>query len=156
MIPDRIEKVRHVVNTILRAQPDEEQRRFGVTHLYGVAQACALLALKRGLDAELGTISGLLHDLWARKSGDPTDHGRRGAVLAREILVDLGCFTESEIAIICEAIAHHSIKEQVHDVYDELLKDADVLDHFFYNVLVDPIEKERARLAALWKELGIE
>ena len=153
---DRTERVRGVVDEILRGQPDEEEGRCGFVHLYGVAQACALLALKRGLDAELGTIAGMLHDLWTYKTGDQTDHGRRSAVLAREILSGLGCFAESEIAIICEAIAHHRTKGEVHGAYDELLKDADVLSHYVYNTLLEPIEKEQARLAPVRRELGIE
>jgi uncharacterized protein len=153
---NRIERVRQVVDEILRGQPDEEERRCGFVHLYGVAQSCALLALKRGLDAELCTVAGMLHDISTYKTGDPTGHGRRGAALAREILSGLGCFAEAEVATICEAIAHHSIKGEVHGTYDELLKDADVLAHWTYNTLLPPIGKERARLAALQKELGIE
>ena len=152
---DRTERVRQIVDEILRGQPDDVERA-GFIHLYGVAQACALLALKRGLDAELGTIAGMLHDLWSYKTGDPTDHGRRGAPLARQVLSDLDCFAEGEITTICEAIARHRIKGEVHGAYDELLKDADVLQHYTYNTLFEPIEKERSRLAALWKELGIE
>jgi len=153
---DRTERVRQVVDEILRGQPDEEERRCGFVHLYGVAQACALLALKRGLDAELCTVAGMLHDIWVYKTGDPADHGRRGAPLAREILSGLDCFAEDEIATICEAIAHHRIKGEVHGAYDELLKDADALQHTLYNTQIPPIEKERARLVALWSELGIE
>jgi HD superfamily phosphodiesterase len=152
---DRTERVRQVVDEVLRGQPDEAERRAGFVHLYGVAQACALLALKRGLDAELGTVSGMLHDLWSYKTGDPTDHGRRGAPLAREILSSLGCYTEGEMATICQAIAHHRDKREVHGAYDELLKDADVLAHYFYNTGFEPIEKERARLDALWRELAM-
>jgi uncharacterized protein len=153
---DRTEQVRQVVDQVLRGQPDEEERRCGFVHLYGVAQACTLLALKRGLDAELCTVAGMLHDLWGYKVGDPTDHGRRGELLAREILSGLGCFAESEMAIICGSIARHRLKDQVHKPYDELLKDADVLQHHVYNTQLKPIEKERTRLAALRVELGIE
>jgi len=133
---DRTERVRLVVDQILRAQPDEEERRCGFVHLYGVAQACALLALKRGLDAELGTIAGMLHDLWTYKTGDLTDHrwhGQRGGRLAREMPSGLDCFAEGEIATICQAIARHDIKGEVHGAYDELLKAADVLQHYVYN-----------------------
>lgn len=153
---DRTERVRQVVDEILRGQPDVEEQRSGFVHLYTVAQACALLALVRGLDAELGTIAGMLHDLATYKTGDLTDHGRRSAILAREILSDLGCYTEDEIATICGAIAHHRIKDKVHGAYDELLKDADVLGHTLYNTRLAPIKKEQARLSALWAELDIE
>jgi uncharacterized protein len=152
---DRTERVRQVVDEALRGQKDLV-RRAGFIHLYGVAQFCALLALVRGLDAERSTVAGMLHDLATYQTGDATDHGRRSAVLAREILSDLGCFAEDEIATICAAIAHHRIKDQVHDAYDELLKDADVLQHTLYNTQFVENEKERARLSALWRELGIE
>ena len=153
---DRTERVRQVVDEVLRGQPHESYRRDGFVHLYGVAQACALLALVRGLDAELCTIAGMLHDLATYKTGDLTDHSRRSAILAREILSDLGCFAEDEIATLCGAIAHHSIKGKVHGTYDELLKDADVLQHTLYNTQLVPIEVEQTRLSAMWVELGIE
>jgi uncharacterized protein len=152
---DRTERVRQVVDGVLRARPDEEYRRDGFVHLYGVAQACALLARVRGLDAELGTIAGMLHDLWTYKTGDGTDHARHGAPLAREVLMGLGCFAEGEIATLCEAIAHHSDKGAVHGAYDELLKDADVLQHYLYNTLFVQTGKDRSRLDALWVELGM-
>ena len=153
---DRTERVRLIVDEILREQPDETERRCGFLHLYGVAQACALLALKRGLDAELCTVAGMLHDLWTYKTGDPTDHARRGAPLAREILSGLGCFSEGEMTTICRAISCHSLKHEVHGVYDELLKDADVLQHYLYNTAFEPTANDRARLVALHKELNIE
>lgn len=160
---NRTERVRQVVDEILRGQEDLGERRAGFIHLYGVAQACALLALVRGLDAELGTVAGMLHDLATYQTGDPADHGRRGAVLARQILSDLRCFTEGEIATICQAIAHHRIKDQVHDPYDELLKDADVLQHTLYNTQLGPTEDPahasapwQARLSAMWAQLGID
>jgi uncharacterized protein len=153
---DRTERVRLIVDEILREQPEKIERRCGFLHLYGVAQACALLALKRGLDAELCTIAGMLHDLWTYKTGDPTDHARHGAPLAREILSGVGCFSEGEMTTICQAIARHSLKHEVHGIYDELLKDADVLQHYLYNTLLEPTIKDRARLAALRKELGLE
>lgn len=158
---DRTEQVRRVVDHILRTQPDEEARRWGFVHLYGVAQACAMLALKRGLDAELSTITGMLHDLSTYKTGDLVGHAQCSALLGCQILSGLGCFTESEIAIICTAIAYHRMKVEVHGAYDELLKDADVLQRYLYNTcirpeVVDPAaEDRRTRLAAMHEELDI-
>lgn len=153
---NRIEQVRQVVDETLRQQPNEEERRCGFVHLYGVAQACALLALRRGLNAELGTIAGMLHDLCSYKTLDTTDHGPRGAVLARGILEELGNFASTEIDAICHAIEHHSDKTGIHDPFDELLKDADVLSHYLYNTLFPVIEKERDRLPVVLAEVGIK
>ena len=104
---DRTERVRQVVNGVLREQTDEELRLFGFVHLHGVSQFCAMLALQRGLDAELGTIAGMLHDIWTVRTGERAEHGERGTPLARSIMSKLGCFTESEIETVCGAICHH-------------------------------------------------
>ena len=151
---NRIEQVRQIVDETLRQQSNEEERRCGFVHLYGVAQACALLALRRGLDPELGMIAGMLHDLCSYKTLDTTDHGPRGAVLARDILEDLGSFEPNDVDIICHAIEHHSDKAGVHGPFDELLKDADVLAHHLYNTLFPVIDKEKDRLPAVLAELG--
>jgi hypothetical protein len=153
---DRTERLRQAVDGVLRAQPDLEERRAGFVHLYGVSLACALLARARDLDPELAMAAGMLHDLWAYKTGDPTDHGRRGAPLAREVVTALDAYTADEVDTICTAVARHRDKDLVHGAYDELLKDADVLQHYLYNVGLPRQPKEAARLDALRQELGID
>ena len=152
---NRVESVRQVVDEILRQQPDVEERRCGFVHLYGVAQSCALLALKRGLDPDLCTVAGMLHDIWSYKAGDPADHAALGFVEAQRIMSELGCLAETEIAAVGTAIAHHSDKGAVHGELDELLKDADVLQHHLYNTAFDPYEHEKTRLTRILDELGI-
>ena len=153
---NRVELVRQVIDEILRQQPDVEERRCGFVHLYGVAQACALLALKRGLDVELCTIAGMFHDIWNYKSGNPTDDNVLGSAEAQKIMSDLGCFTEEEISAVGTAILRHSDKGRVHGDFDELLKDADVLQHYLYNTTCEPRECMRARLGKMLDELGVE
>ena len=130
---DRLEKVRQVVDQILHQQPDLEERRCGFVHLYGVAQTCALLALQRELDPQICAVMGMLHDIATYRSGDPTDHAPRGAVEAAAILNDTGQFSQQEIDRICQAISTHSAKHQIDGALAELLKDADVLQHYLYN-----------------------
>jgi uncharacterized protein len=154
-IVDRLEKIREIVDEILRNQPDEIEGRCGFVHLYGVAAICSMLAIKRGLDVEIGTISGMLHDIASYKTGDPVNHAERGAVEARIILEELDLFSDQEIEIICTAIANHSKKEDIHDAYSELLKDSDVLQHHLYNTSFKVIERELVRLNSLFEELGM-
>jgi uncharacterized protein len=153
---NRVESVRQVVDGILRQQPDVEERRCGFVHLYGVAQACALLALKRGLDPELSTVAGMLHDIWTYKTGEPRDHAAPGSAEAQKIMSDLGCFTEQEIAVVGTAVLHHSDKGHVHGDLDELLKDADVLQHYLYNTSLERDGRVPARLVKVLDELGVE
>jgi uncharacterized protein len=153
---NRVEVVRQVVDEILRQQSDVEERRCGFVHLYGVAQSCALLALKRGLDAELGTVAGMLHDIWTYKTGEPRDHAVPGSVEAQKILSDLGCFTEQEITTVGAAVLHHSDKGRVHGDLDELLKDADMLQHYLYNTSLEHDGQVPTRLVRILDELGVK
>jgi uncharacterized protein len=153
---NRVELVRQVIDEVLRQQPDVQERRCGFVHLYGVAQACALLALKRGLDAELCTVAGMLHDIWTYKTGEPRDHAVPGSAEAQKIMSDLGCFTEQEIAAVGSAVLHHSDKGQVHGDLDELLKDADVLQHYLYNTSLERDGQVPARQVKILDEMEVE
>lgn len=44
---DRIEKVREYVDDVLLHMTDSVERRCAYLHIYGVAQACAMIAKKR-------------------------------------------------------------------------------------------------------------
>ena len=65
-IKDLQKKVYHILE---KSIDDADKRAKAVAHLHGVSLAAAILAKKRGQDAELATMAGLLHDLWAYKTG---------------------------------------------------------------------------------------
>ncbi|PHU34636.1 metal-dependent phosphohydrolase [Pseudobutyrivibrio ruminis] len=79
-----------------------------------------------------------------------------GADLARDVLGKLNITTEEETDTICSAIYHHDDKLVVDSPMDELLKDADVIDHCFKDSLKPVKEKEQVRYANLCKELGLK
>ena len=56
---NRIEKVREAVDAVLLNIADAGERRCGYMHLYGVSQACVLIALKRNENAELAAAAGM-------------------------------------------------------------------------------------------------
>ena len=97
----------------------------------------------------------MLHDIATHETSDPGDHGRRGAVRARELLGEQGGFSVEEVAAVADAIAVHSDKADVHGSMEELLKDADVLQHFLYNPVTGPWEANLPRLRAVLEEMGI-
>ena len=150
---ERLESVRRVVDEILRLQPDEVQSRCGFVHLYGVSTACVILACKRGLDPQLCAVAGMLHDISAYKTEPTPDHALLGAQEAERIPSDLGTFTREQIDLVCDAIACHSDKDRKHSEMAELLKDADVLQHYLYNPGLTPVP--RGRLARVLEELGM-
>lgn len=98
-----------------------------MAHLVGTARICAVLAQLRGQPRELAYIAGLLHDIAFYRTGSPINHARRGAAWAENKLRELGCFEESEIRIIHNAIYLHSDKNVVHGPMAEILKEADLL-----------------------------
>src|ERR1035437_3262006 len=151
---NRLELVRIEIDTVLLNQENVNVRPEGYIHLYGVAQNCTLLAIKRGLDVELCTIIGMLHDIYTYKIGYIKEHAMLGAIEAENLLRDLEIFTEEEIEIVKTAISHHSDKKEIHDAYSELLKDADLLQNALYNTTFEI--KHRKRLKQAYKSLGIK
>ena len=68
----RVDTIRQYVDGMLNNLTDPDERRAGYVHLYGVGQAGALIALRRGHDrecAELAQIAGMLHDFAAYRDG---------------------------------------------------------------------------------------
>jgi HD superfamily phosphodiesterase len=153
---NRIERLRKYTDEILLNMKDTQERRCGYLHLYGVSQTCAFIALKRNLDVELATMVGMLHYLNSYKAMNTENHAEHGAVLARQILEELSLTTENETDLICSAIRNHSSKATNHSAFDEVLKDADVLQHYLYNPLFPVMEHEKCRLQNLLNEFGIK
>ena len=151
----KLEMVRKVVDCVLQEQEDGEIRRVGYIHLYGVCQMSVLLARRRDLDVVTAQVAGMLHDIYAFRTGILVLHAVSGAEDARVILRDLSLFSQEEQRIIHSAILRHSDKERIDDPYDELLKDADVMQHYLY----DPTQWFSAaaarRIRAVATELGV-
>jgi predicted hydrolase (HD superfamily) len=155
IIMNRIEILRKYIDEILLNMTDVEERRCAYLHLYGVAQSCTLIALKRGENAELATMSGMLHDIYSYAKMETKDHAHKGATLAREILTSLQITNDDETKLICDAIYTHSEKEVVHSDFNEVLIDADVFQHCLYNPMFEVMAHEKNRYEKLKLEFGI-
>lgn len=123
----RIEKVREYVDDVLLHMADTEEKRCAYIHLY----------------------------IYSYKTMDRCDHAHQGAVMAKEILEELGIFTGLEIDMICDAIYHHSDKAKMHTPFVEVLMDADVLQHYLYNPFFTVSGHAERRLEKLQKEFGL-
>ncbi len=131
---------------------DNQKRAAAVAHLHGVSLAAVMIAKKRGENAELAAMAGLLHDLYAYKSGSYDDHAHKGAEYARKLLEELGITSADETDIICSAIWHHDSKAEVDSPMDEILKDADVIHHS----LGDPTKEIKPHELARYNRLCLE
>ena len=153
---NRIEKVREVVDAIILNMNDKKEQRCAYLHLYGVSQACALLAKKRKENIELAVIAGMLHDIYSYVAMNSNDHAHKSSIMAKDILESLNLFTDNEIIAICTAIYNHSDKLIINGKLDEILKDADVMQHILYNPLFDIKQHEQNRFIFLSNEFDLE
>ena len=151
----RVKDVQKQVHKVLKNMDDNQKRSSAVAHLHGVSLAAVMIAKKRGEDPELAAMAGLLHDLYAYKSGSYEDHAPKGAEYARELLTKMELTTEEENEVICSAIRRHDTKDKIDAPMDEVLKDADVIHHS----LADPTKEikphEKARYDKLCVEFGL-
>ena len=151
----RLKELRKYVDAELNKLEDADKRTSAVVHLYGVSLAATMIAKKRGLDPEIASMAAMLHDLHAYKTGSYDDHAHLGADLARKILGELKLTDETETDMICSAIYHHDDKLVTDGPMDEVLKDADVIDHCLKDSSKPVKEKEQARYDKLCAEFGI-
>lgn len=152
---NRIEKVREAVDRVLSSMTNNEERKCAYIHLYGVAQAAALIAQKRKENMELSVIAAMLHDIYTYQNMDSTDHAHKGAVIAKEMMNELKLFSCEEMDLVYSAIYHHSDKAAKNRSFDEVLKDADVMQHILYNPLFEIKTHEWERFRELKKEFGM-
>ena len=143
------------VHRVLSNMEDDEKRAKAIDHLHGVSLAAVILAKKRGEDPELAAMAGLLHDLYAYKTGSYDDHARLGAEYVRGFLEKLDITTKEETEIICSAIRHHDSKADTDAPMDEILKDADVIHHSLSDPTKDIKAHELERYIKLCRELGM-
>ena len=133
---------------------DNQKRAVAVAHLHGVSLAAVMIAKKRDENSELAAMAGLLHDLYAYKSGSYEDHAHKGAEYARKVLDELRLTSEEETDIICSAIWHHDSKAEIDGLMDEVLKDADVIHHSLGDPTKEVKPHEQARYEKLCAEFG--
>lgn len=152
---NRLEHIRGIVDAILRKQVDPETSRCGFVHLYGVSAVCVLLAERRGLDCEICALAGMLHDIASYETGNSHNHAQRSAIRAADLLTEAGAFTSDEIALITDAIARHSNKDDIDNPMAELLKDADIFQHYLYNPELEKNWNNRPRNQRLFAEFGL-
>ena len=159
---DRLEKLRYVINGLVMETGHYASEFF--SHLYSVSMFATMLSLKRGLDPEIAATCGMLHDIYQVTAGTSLEHAIMGAKVADEILRQTGLYSDEEIQIITTAISWHSKKRKFHGPYEELLKDADVMSHYFYNLdfalrhmdYFRYLQKGSERYESLLVELGIK
>jgi len=149
----RSKRLRAEINALID-QCSPAEIRFFYHHCYGVAKICALLAMRRGVDPEIAYAAGLLHDIYQITARTTDDHAVKGAPVAEKLLRELGTYSDSEITQIVNAVARHSSKDEVQEPLDEIVKDADLLDHDLNAEDARVASRQAKRYYAALAELG--
>lgn len=167
---DRMAKCeRYVVDILLTSKVPDPERDSSICwelkHQATTLQLARILALKRRLPVDICAIGLLFHDINSIVHGKYRNHAHLGTPIAMEILRKLGGFSDDELDKIARVIRNHSDKHVwTTDPFQEIGKDADVLDTFLYEGAFDyylgnkplPVFKEYLkRVKNVWKELGL-
>lgn len=148
-------RIKELQKRVRKELKDTEDHDKQIAHLHGVSLAASLLAKKRHENAELAAMAGLLHDMYAYTAGTYDDHAHKGAAYARTLLEKTELTNDEETEIICSAIWHHDDKAEADGPLDEILKDADVIDHALSDPTREVKENEKARYEKIRAEFGL-
>lgn len=130
-----------------RDQPDFYEK----IHAVGSGKIGYLLGLERGLDPELAAIVASCHDYGRIITGKQEGHAEAGEGPVKDFLRSSGELTEDEIETVAKATKNHSKKAEIGSPYEEIAKDADVLDFHQYGYAM-PRKDQQDRLDKLLEE----
>lgn len=127
MVPDRY------------ASPDWEK-----LHMASSSRLAYMMALERGVDPELAACACAGHDYGRIITGKQPGHAEAGYEPVKSFLKGLGeLFTPEEQEIIALAAKNHSKKSVVGTPYEEIVKDADVVDCYQYGIAFEREEQKK-------------
>lgn len=161
---ERLDLIKNIMDDLIeniQVAPNKSASRIKkneYVHSYGTAAIAQILAEKRGLDIEISAVIGYMHDI-GRIMYNILDksHAAVGAVEAEKVLVKTELFSEDEMELICHAIKEHSNKTIIGGSYEEMIKDADVMERYMHErerfTRIDA--EEGVRIPEVKKELSI-
>ena len=138
-----IEKVRDFIFKQFQTQMDIPFRNIGIEHTLQVVSYAIMLSKKRNINSEEAMIAAYFHDISTYLTHYSHNHATRSYEFANEHLPKITNLSNEQILRITQAIKNHSTKQIIHDDLSELLKDADVLAHYYAGTILDDIEKTR-------------
>ncbi|KRF20241.1 hypothetical protein ASG93_31270 [Paenibacillus sp. Soil787] len=152
----RFESIKILVDELLFSIESMVNRHEATVYLYGVSTFASMLAMKRGQSPELAAIAGLLHDYYVFKTGIAEFPGPNSAEAVRVIIRDIGMFTEEEQITILRSIFYQDDSSRSHDTYEEIVKDAIILQLYFQSTVRKLPRMDVNRLRNVLGELEIQ
>jgi hypothetical protein len=154
--PDkRVEHVRHLVHGMHFETEDTFEKQEAWVNLCGVSSFASMLAMRRGHDSEIAAIAGLLHGFYYYRTGIEAFPGPNSADAVRPILRNTEIFTDEELSVILRSIFYQEDRHRIHGPYEEMIKDAILLQTHFRNTSSHSSKADIHRLQHIFIELGI-
>ena len=151
----RLESVRGFIQEMLLATENPSKKHEAWVHLFGVSNFASMLAMRRGQDSEVAAIAGLLHRFYFYKTGIKDFYGPNSADTVRPILRSTQIFTDEEMSVILQSIFYQEARHLVHGAFEEIIKDAILLQIYFQNTGNNLSKTDIHRLQNVFVELGI-
>ncbi|WP_257031444.1 CHAP domain-containing protein [Paenibacillus sp. E222] len=151
----RVELVRALVLETLLTTVNTSKNEEALFNLFGVSSFASLLAIRRQQNSEIAAIAGLLHDFYFYKIGIKYFPGPNSADSVRPILRSTQIFTDEELSVILRSIFYQKDKHRVHGPYEEIIKDAILIQMYVQNPEDLFSDIEINRLQKGFVELGI-
>ncbi|MEC0129146.1 CHAP domain-containing protein [Paenibacillus pabuli] len=151
----RVELVRALVLETLHTTENTSKKEEALVNLFGVSSFAILLAIRREQNSEIAAIAGLLHGFYYYKTGIKYFPGPNSADTVRPILRSTQIFTDEELSVILRSIFYQKDKHRVHGPYEEIIKDAILIERYVQNPGDHFSKVEIYRLQKGFVELGI-
>lgn len=151
----RLKPIYDFLNQKLLEVSDDERRHYLYSHIHGVANCSALLALRRGINPELAIAAALLHDIAAVIHDSYDQHAQTGADIARTFLSGLGSYSVEDIDVIATAIEKHTGDPRAYQRYDAILSEADFMQPYLHDFVEPKSNSGRHKLRQLFAEFNI-
>lgn len=152
----RLDSVRILVQEMIMSMDSEVRKQEACVHLYGVSTFASMLAMKRGQNQEIAAIAGLLHGYYFYKTGINEFPGPNSAEAVRPLLRDMNIFTKEEQIAILQAVFYQEDRSSTQGHYEEIIKDAYLLQLYFQNMGRSIHQQDAGRLRNALRELAIQ
>ena len=126
----------------------DETIEWEIIHMISSARNAFILAEERGIDPDFAACACTVHDFGRVLTGAQAGHAEAGYEPVKIFLKDLAIFSEDEIEHIALAVKNHSNKGEKGSPVEEIVKDADILDMYMFNMEL-PRKEQRNRLEKL-------
>ncbi len=128
---ERLELVRELIKEMINGIENPARKQEAYVQLSAVSDCASKLAARRGQDAEIAAVAGLLHGYYFYKTGIQSFPGPNSADTVRPLLRATQSFSNEELNVILRSVFYQEERQRIHGPYDEIIKDSILVQRYF-------------------------